>query len=141
MTRPTLRERFDAKHTPVPHAGCWLWLAALGTKGYGMFRTPKGVMRAHCFSYELHRGDIPEGLLLDHKCRTRSCVNPWHLEPVTSRENTLRGDGPSARNARKTHCPRGHAYNAENTIFTSDRRRRCRICRRLARERSKVTAQ
>ncbi len=59
-------------------------------------------------------GQIPSGLTLDHLCRVRNCVNPAHLEPVTHRENTLRGDGVTAINARKTSCHRGHPFAGEN---------------------------
>ena len=76
------------------------------------------------------RGPIPEGLTLDHLCRVRACVNPAHLEPVTLRENTLRSpSAPTAINARKTECLRGHAFTPENT-WVHRSRRCCRECKR-----------
>jgi hypothetical protein len=70
---------------------CWIWVGRLNRNGYGRVRTPEGEMMAHRTSYEAHVGPIPDGLLLDHVCRVRCCVRPSHLEPVTHRENTLRG--------------------------------------------------
>jgi hypothetical protein len=110
------RIRSKIKKTPAH----WEWTGTIGSEGYGFFRTPDGQLLAHRVVWELLVGPIPEGLTLDHikeRCGLRSCVKvladefgPAHLEPVTRGENSLRGDGPTAVNARKTHCPRGHPY-------------------------------
>jgi hypothetical protein len=68
---------------------CWLWTAGLDPDGYGKFRAP-GEQSAYRWSYTYHVGPIPEGLELDHLCRVRRCVNPWHLDPVTRLVNILR---------------------------------------------------
>ncbi len=90
------------------------------------------MMRAHRFAFEMARGPVPEGLQLDHLCRVRHCVNPGHLELVTSRVNTLRGTSFSAVNATKTHCPKGHPYSTENTHTDASNKRHCRVCNREA---------
>lgn len=109
--------------------GCWLWTSAKNHAGYGVFQLRTQTARAHRWIYEQEVGSIPEGLQLDHLCRTRSCVRPSHLEPVTARENTMRGEGPSARNAQKTHCFRGHLLAGNNLIIKS-KQRDCRTCAR-----------
>ncbi|MGI9502698.1 MAG: HNH endonuclease [Geminicoccaceae bacterium] len=85
---------------------------------------------AHRVSYEALVSAIPEGLELDHLCRVRCCVNPIHLEPVTTRTNNLRGNGIAAMNALKTHCPRGHPYSGEHLYVCSRGHRHCRTCGR-----------
>lgn len=113
---------------------CWEWTAAT-TNGYGTFYlgregTRKRFMVAHRWSYLSLRGDIPEGLVLDHLCRNRSCVNPWHLEPVTPQLNAERGEW-----GMRTHCPSGHPYDAANTGRRANRRsRECITCRTEAKE-------
>jgi hypothetical protein len=120
--RPTLAEiiwtRFDRSD------GCWVWNGAPMNTGYGQYRN----RLAHRLVYELLVGPIPESLTLDHLCRNRICVNPAHLEPVTFKENVLRGESLPARNARKTHCPQGHPYDEENTYVSPRGWRQCRTC-------------
>lgn len=85
-------EAMWARVMPVPESGCWIWTGELNRNGYGrVWRLGRRVM-AHRAMYELLVGPIPEGLVLDHLCRVRCCVNPKHLEPVTVRENTIRGE-------------------------------------------------
>lgn len=111
-------ERIDAMSMPEPNSGCWLWLGGL-SHGYGVL-DQRG---AHCISYEHHIGPIPDGLELDHKCRTRACVNPWHLEPVTHAENIRRAYRT------QTHCKRGHPLSGDNLTPHRDGRRQCRACK------------
>jgi len=111
---------------------CWLWLGKpkknkTGTP-YGTLRVGNKLIPAHQFAYELFVGPIPQGCELDHLCRNTMCVNPLHIEPVAHRVNVLRGISPNAINARKTHCPKGHSYNKENTYVNANGHRSCKIC-------------
>lgn len=126
----TLPRRIDEK---IDRSGsCWIWIGAINPTGYGAVWMDGHARRSHRVVYELLVGPIPEGLDLDHLCRVRSCCNPDHLEPVTRRENLLRGN-PDVQRALATHCARGHEFNASNTYVTPTGGRRCRTCVRLRR--------
>lgn len=121
-------ERIQAQ-VQVDVNGCWVWLGSKDRAGYGQTMYLGKVRRAHRVSYEVLVAPIPEGLVLDHLCRNRSCVNPAHLEPVTQRENLRRGDTLNAANVLKTHCPRGHPYSGDNLYRDPTHGfRRCRAC-------------
>lgn len=123
-------DRFWAK---VDTTGiCWEWTGSLTGPGHGHLWFQGRYRGAHCVAYELLVGPIPAGLHLDHLCRNRPCVNPDHLEPVTPAENIRRGSSLSAQRARRTECPKGHPYDAENTVTDRRGRRYCRECRRAA---------
>ena len=107
---------------------CWVWTAAKNEKGYGLFSLKGKMVRAHIYAYQEEYGLIKEGLVLDHLCRNRPCVKPSHLEPVTHKENILRGEGITAQNARAEHCPQGHYYSTVNTYIRPDGGRGCREC-------------
>lgn len=82
----------------------------------------------HCIVYERLVGRVPNGLELDHLCRVRNCVNPSHLEPITHRENVLRGKTIAAARAAQTHCVNGHPLSGENLFRQHSGGRRCRTC-------------
>jgi hypothetical protein len=125
---------------PVPErcpqlGPCWLWTARLNHLGYGRFfltsDTPRISVPPHRWLYEQLTGEpFPAGKEPDHLCFNRGCVNPAHIEPVTHRENARRGTSMVAINARKTHCPYGHPYDAENTRIGPRGKRYCRTCAR-----------
>ncbi len=126
-----LEARFDLKWTPEPNTGCHLWTAALDSHGYGQFKHHGKNRLAHKHAYEREHGPMPRGMEPDHTCRTRSCVNPAHLEPVTHRENFLRGCAAGAIAVRTNRCKRGHPLHGLNVLFTKSGRW-CRLCGLLA---------
>lgn len=129
LNDPRLPPRFWAK--VQVQDDCWIWTGAKAGPGekYGYIRVDGKTLRAHRFAYEALVGAIPKGLQLDHLCRVRACVRPDHLEPVTNRENGLRGESFAAQQARRTHCSQGHPYNEENTHHYRGKRY-CRTCNR-----------
>ena len=139
------------RSVPEPGGSCWPWPLSRDRDGYGQVSTGgKGgrMPRAHRVVYEIFVGPVPEGLTLDHTCHNeaaargecdggatcphRACVNPAHLEPVTSRVNILRGLSPTAVNARKAECDNGHPLAGDNLYRGPQGGRVCRECRRAA---------
>jgi HNH endonuclease len=121
---PPPLQRFEERISPLED--CWIWDRP-GIGGYGMLHVNGKQVYAHRWSYEFHIGPIPEGLQLDHLCRRRACVNPYHLEPVPAEVNKARGIKKN-RNTGKTHCQNGHPFDAQNTYLTTAGFRKCRIC-------------
>ena len=138
--RLTNDERLALFWSKVDTSGeCWRWTAQISTRGYGRFTEHRRSVSAHRWVYRQVCGPIPSGLQIDHRCNTRACVRPAHLQLLTPRDNTLRGTSFSAKNARATHCVNGHEFTADNT-YTYKRHdhngrpeRRCRICHRRRR--------
>lgn len=130
-------KRRDYLHSYVERDGCWIYTGSINNRGYG---TILG-RAAHRYFYEHLVGPIPDGLTIDHLCRTKACVNPAHLEPVSMRRNAQRRP-----DVNKTHCVNGHAMTEDNTVIKLNRGRweirNCRICKadsqRRVRERKKA---
>jgi hypothetical protein len=133
-------ERFWKFVMPVPFAGCWIWLGYVDKAGYGRisipyknknYKQPHKAALAHKAAYEHFVGLVPEGLELDHKCRTKCCVNPDHLEPVTRKENIRRGDVSFVLKKKymtQAYCIRGHLRAEWCDPPNKWGRRRCRLC-------------
>lgn len=116
----------------VQNGECLRWVGHTN-QGYGVVRISNRSVRAHRLAWYAKNGDTP--MDLDHLCRNRWCVNPEHLEPVTNRENVLRGEGRTAQNAKKTHCDKGHPLVHRNGVQSAWRH--CLVCKR-AWERTRV---
>lgn len=112
---------------------CWIWTASKTRLGYGMIRVARGkTASVHRVSYALAYGPLADNVVIRHSCDLRSCVNPTHLVPGSQRDNVAdreaRGRHPHPR---KTHCPQGHPYDADNTGTNRDGTIWCRECNRV----------
>lgn len=104
-----------------------MWLDRVTNWGYGTASVNQKRTPIHRLFYEALIGPIPEGMVIDHICRNRLCINPMHLQVVTPSENSALGG------LRKTHCPQGHLYDEENTYYYGPKNhRQCDTCRRAA---------
>jgi hypothetical protein len=120
--RKTVSLTWPWKSVRFQPGGCWEWTGGRSS-GYGRI----GGEYVHRAVYKALVGPIPEGMTVDHLCRNRVCVNPAHMEIVSRAENVLRGEGVTAVNARKTHCPRGHPLVGDN-LKKGELTRKCRLC-------------
>lgn len=113
----------------ICESGCWEWVGNRNVRrGYGQLRYNGKTQRAHKVVYELANGPVPHDLELDHLCRNPACVRPDHLEAVTHKVNVLRGQSPTALNAKRTCCDNGHPYPPAGTYKNPGRW--CPICRK-----------
>jgi len=124
----TLKERLLHYSIPEPNSGCWLWTGALDKDGYGLTNEGGKQKRAHRAAYEVFIGPVPAELVIDHLCRVHSCINPCHLEIVTTKENILRGITGQLKN--RSHCDAGHEFTEQNTAYDRKGYRYCRKCKR-----------
>lgn len=121
--RRTVAERLKEKYIVDPDTGCWMWQAAINSDGYGHMGVGKRIASAYKVAYELTFGPVPTGLELDHLCKRKSCVNPYHLEAVTHKENCLR----QAKSYRKGVCGNGHIL-ADVGFYLTGRGYQCAAC-------------
>jgi hypothetical protein len=135
----TPEERFWRK---VDKSGdCWIWTGARTADGWHGRFTPEGsrsMVMAHRFSWELHYGPVPAGLLVLHACDEPACVNPGHLMVGTHRANMIDAGRKSRMGPKPvTHCKRGHAFEGNTYIHPVTGRRSCQTCIR-DRDRARV---
>lgn len=126
MGVPPLKTLDEIKaHCVVDDNGCWLWCRRLDRHGYGEMRRDKRKVGVHRAAYELAKGPVPDGLVIDHLCRVRRCANPDHMEPVTNAENLRRG-----KSRERSHCVHGHPFADENLRFAANGKKICVTCQR-----------
>lgn len=131
-------ERFHGKYAIDPETGCWNWTGYVAEHGYGTIGETVAPGRsrslyAHRISYEIHKGPIPEGLVVDHMCNNRRCVNPDHLQAITHRENVLRSPHPLFARRRVGLCIRGHDMTDPTNVYIrpDNGRKMCKACTRI----------
>ena len=111
-------------------SGCWEWAVARQPNGYGRVTTGGRAQLVHRVAYREFVGPIPDGMVVDHLCSNRACINPAHLRVCSQQENLTAPHSlsPPALNARQTHCKRGHEFTPENTYTSPAGKRTCREC-------------
>lgn len=134
----SVEQRFWNKVDRRPDNECWEWQASR-THGYGSFGVDGKNVRAHRVAYELVKGPIPDGLVIDHVCENRACVNPAHLEAVTHLENIRRGYRRDVVHP-PTHCVNGHPLSPDN-VYVHHGSKACRMCRQMNHRVEKAKAQ
>lgn len=143
---PSMPPHFWDSCIPEPNTGCWIGLGRQVAGGYCQIMIAGVRMVAHRAAYIVVHGELPKhgdvDIELDHRCRTPCCRNPAHLDPVTHRENMLRGVSFVAVNAVAETCKRGHSLDLRGVVRTrtdGSLYRECLECgvvRRLEKKRS-----
>jgi len=131
---------FEEKYVPEPMSGCWIWIGSTNAYGYGDIRYKQKPYKAHRASWMIHKGDIPNGMIVCHKCDVPACVNPNHLFLGTHMDNTKDKIAKGRmrvgnHNRLKTHCIRGHVLLPTK----NPKKRRCVECWGIYRQRRKIT--
>lgn len=121
-----------------PVTGCHIYFGVKSSNGYGSIKADGRTVSTHRLSYEMARGGVPEGLVIDHLCWNRACVNPDHMEAVTQKVNLRRGFSAQSDNAKKTHCVRGHPFSGDNLHIDKRGSRICRECKRQTQRKTRA---
>lgn len=132
MNKRTPAEVRFMRHVAVDaESGCWNWTGQRLPAGYGKFGGGRWheSMLAHRWAFQQWRGPLVDGMQIDHACRNTGCVNPAHLEQVTSRENNVRAVPFRARMHTADACVNGHPWTEASTYRTAKGGRNCRTCR------------
>lgn len=134
-----LPKAFWDRCIPEPNSGCWLWFGAANREGYGRFHVGRRLLLAHRVAYEALVAAIPDGMHMDHRCRTPHCCNPAHVEPVTPLANWERGLAPSRLAIQRNACKYGHPYDESNghvRVRDGKTSRVCRRCRHISKRKA-----
>lgn len=122
-------EKFLSKIEINKHNNCWIWRGSVKSNGYGRFMINGKYQNAHKVSYIIFNGKIINGLIIDHKCRNRLCVNPDHLRQVTYKINAIENNSSKAAiNSKKEKCNRGHLLIGTNLRIRKNGGRICILC-------------
>ena len=138
--KASMEERFFQKVNKTD--SCWLWTGSLTSRGYGCFGVAGKTTAAHRYSYQIHTGEIPQGLIICHSCDVPSCVNPEHLWAGTYADNMkdmVSKDRHGESSRKKTHCRKGHSFEEfEPLVYIKKQGRQagkeyrtCRECKRI----------
>lgn len=140
-----IASRLAARCTEDAESGCWVWTGSLDRSGYGKIKINRVVTGTHRAAWLSYRGSLPDGLVIDHLCRTRACANPWHMEPVTVRVNTDRAvfgtsTGKPPGRPKGTRCSKGHPYAEHGTERKRSGGGMAQICLTCERSRARLAA-
>jgi hypothetical protein len=125
-----LLQRITRRVVRDTQSGCWNWQGRTnGRYGYTTDK-PNGRHSISCHRaiYEIYFGEIPDGMVVDHKCDNPICCNPSHLQAVPQSENLRYSNSLAGKNARKTHCIHGHRLSGNNLHILKTGARKCRAC-------------